>query len=283
MTLFSNFNGHNVANGPYGGVNNPANVIIITTGAPSTAATDNPIGTIAINASTGVCYICVKNTGINGTVTWDQLGLATGTVGQLTGDTGTALPTAGSIQIKGTANQITTTGSASQVALTLPAAITTPGSLLTTTSLAATTTVTAGTGVTATTGGVTAAAGNIVATLGNITSSAGSVSAATTVTAGTGLTVTTGNATVSTGNIVATLGSITAGAAVIGLDLVATGDPGAGTAATNIMSNVNSTTISTGVGSVKMSTANAATNTGWLKCYIGTQVAWIPTWTTNAP
>jgi len=34
---------------------------------------------------------------------------------------------------------------------------------------------------------------------------------------------------------------------------------------------------------VKMSTVNAASNTGWLKCYVGTQVAWIPTWTTNAP
>jgi hypothetical protein len=61
------------------------------------------------------------------------------------------------------------------------------------------------------------------------------------------------------------------------------GDPGAGVASTNMISNGNSTTISTGVGSVRMSTANAATNTGWLKCYIGTQVAWIPCWTTNAP
>jgi hypothetical protein len=61
------------------------------------------------------------------------------------------------------------------------------------------------------------------------------------------------------------------------------GDPGSGAASTNTISNANSTTISTGVGSVRMSSANAATNTGWLKCYIGTQVAWIPTWTTNSP
>jgi hypothetical protein len=64
---------------------------------------------------------------------------------------------------------------------------------------------------------------------------------------------------------------------------VATGDPGSGVASTNTLSNANSTTISTGVGSVRMSSANAATNTGWLKCYIGTQVAWIPAWTTNSP
>lgn len=61
------------------------------------------------------------------------------------------------------------------------------------------------------------------------------------------------------------------------------GDPGAGVAATNIFTNSNSTTISTGTGTVKMSSANNANNTGWLKCYIGTQVAWIPCWTTNAP
>lgn len=44
-----------------------------------------------------------------------------------------------------------------------------------------------------------------------------------------------------------------------------------------------STTISTGVGSVKMSTANAATNTAWIPiAYAGTTY-YIPAWTTNAP
>lgn len=56
-----------------------------------------------------------------------------------------------------------------------------------------------------------------------------------------------------------------------------------GIASTNTISSANSTTISTGTGTVKMSSANNANNTGWLKCYIGTQVAWIPCWTTNAP
>ena len=44
-----------------------------------------------------------------------------------------------------------------------------------------------------------------------------------------------------------------------------------------------STTISTGVGSVKMSTANAATNTSWIPiAYAGTTY-YVPAWTTNAP
>lgn len=63
---------------------------------------------------------------------------------------------------------------------------------------------------------------------------------------------------------------------------VAFGDPG-GTASSNTVSGTNSTTISTGTGTVKMSSVNNANNTGWLKCYVGTQVAWVPCWTTNAP
>lgn len=44
-----------------------------------------------------------------------------------------------------------------------------------------------------------------------------------------------------------------------------------------------STTISTGVGSVRMSTVNAATNTAWIPIqYAGTQY-YVPAWTTNAP
>lgn len=44
-----------------------------------------------------------------------------------------------------------------------------------------------------------------------------------------------------------------------------------------------STTISTGVGSVKMSTANAATNAAWIPfAYAGTTY-YFPAWTTNAP
>ena len=44
-----------------------------------------------------------------------------------------------------------------------------------------------------------------------------------------------------------------------------------------------STTISTGVGSVKMSTANAATNTAWIPFKYAGSTYYIPAWTTNAP
>lgn len=87
----------------YGGgqVANPANVLVLTA-APNAAATGNPVGTIAINSGPGTCYIAVKNTGINGTVTWEQIGLAAGTVGTLTPDSGGAVsPLAGNIAITG--------------------------------------------------------------------------------------------------------------------------------------------------------------------------------------
>ncbi len=98
---------------------------------------------------------------------------------------------------------------------------------------------------------------------------------------GTGLTGT--GATISSGWIgigkKAAFGSEALG--VVG-GITVSGDPG-GVASSNTLSGINSTTISTGVGVIHMSTANPATNSGWLKCYIGTQVAWIPCWTTNAP
>lgn len=127
------------------------------------------------------------------------IALGTGAVGgivTLTGDSGGAIaPVGGNIDILGTASEITSTGTAGTITLSLPAAITAPGSLTTTTTLAATTTITAGTGITATTGNIVASAGNITATLG-------SVSAGTSVTAGTTLTATLGNITATNGNIV---------------------------------------------------------------------------------
>ena len=44
-----------------------------------------------------------------------------------------------------------------------------------------------------------------------------------------------------------------------------------------------STTISTGVGSVKMSTANPATNTSWVPIYYAGTIYYVPGWATNAP
>lgn len=74
-----------------------------------------------------------------------------------------------------------------------------------------------------------------------------------------------------TGNITASGGQLFAG-----------GDA-AGVASTTSITNTNSTTISTGNGTVKMSSANPGTNAAWIKIYVGTSAYWIPAWTTNAP
>lgn len=143
-----------------GQVPNPANVIQ-RAGAPSSAGTDNPLGTLYINTSTDVIYALVDKT--SGVATWAILGGATGAVATITGDSGGAIsPSAGNITLAGTANQVTTAGSGSTITLSLPSAITAPGSITATTSVASTTTMTAGTGLTATTGNITATTGNLV-------------------------------------------------------------------------------------------------------------------------
>lgn len=142
---------------------------------------------------------------------WISLGSGTtGAIVTLTGDSGGAIsPVAGNIDILGTANQITTAGTAGTITFTLPAAIVAPGSLVTTTTLEATTTITAGTGLTVTTGDAVVSAGDIVATLGDITASAGdiaatlgSLTAGTSVTAGTSITATAGDITATLGNVI---------------------------------------------------------------------------------
>lgn len=70
----------------------------------------------------------------------------------LTGDTGTATPSSGNIQIAGTSSEITTAGSGATITLSIPSAFVAPGS------------VTATTSITATAGNITATAGNIVVT-----------------------------------------------------------------------------------------------------------------------
>ncbi len=121
--------------------------------------------------------------------TWIALGTgAVGGVVTLTGGSGGARsPTAGNINLLGTASQITSTGSGSTITFSIPAAFIAPGSIASTTTvtsgtaLIATTTVTAGTGITATTGNITATAGSvnagtsITATLGNITATNGNI------------------------------------------------------------------------------------------------------------
>jgi hypothetical protein len=70
--------------------------------------------------------------------------------------------------------------------------------------------------------------------------------------------------------------------ALIAGEIRANADVGGGAGYTSLTST-NSTTISTGDGTIHMSTANAATNSAWVKIYIGTSAYWIPAWSTNAP
>ena len=111
-------------------VNNPADVIYFTTTTPATGATGVNPGTIAINQSLNTVYICSSNTGVNGAIVWQQVGVATGTVAQLTGDGATvALPSGGNINILGTAGQISVTGAGSTLTLALTNPDTFPGNL----------------------------------------------------------------------------------------------------------------------------------------------------------
>lgn len=243
----------------YGGgqVVNPANVIQ-TSGAPPTTFTQDKIGTLAVDNAAGNIYGLASKSG--GLDAWVLLGGTTGAISA----------------VNGTANQITAGTVGNIVTLSLPVAIITPGSLTTTTSLSSTTTITGGTGITATTGNIAASAGNVsasgtvtggtgvIATTGNVAASAGNVTASGTVTGGTGVIATTGNITATAGQVIA-------------------GGDAAGVASTTSLTNTTSSTISTGVGSVKMSTTNPATNDSWIKIYIGTVAHWIPAWTTNAP
>lgn len=67
-----------------------------------------------------------------------------------------------------------------------------------------------------------------------------------------------------------------------GGELRANSDIGGSTGFTSLTSS-KSTTISTGAGSVKMSSSNAANNSGWIKIYIDTTQYWLPVWSTNSP
>ena len=115
---------------------------------------------------------------IGGASVWGLNSTSSGLVDTLSGDTGTANPSGGNIQLAGTANQITTAASGSTITLSLPAAITLPGSLVVTTTLTVngSGTYSIGTSNTATTlnlangtGGNTISINNGVNTAANIT------------------------------------------------------------------------------------------------------------------
>lgn len=111
-----------------------------------------------------------------GSGNWIALGSGTsGAIVTLTGGSGGALsPTAGNMNLLGTANQINSVGSGSTITFSLSATLVAPGTIASTTTitagtaLIATTSVTSGTSITATLGNITATNGNIVkGTAGN--------------------------------------------------------------------------------------------------------------------
>lgn len=139
----------------YGGgqVVNPANVIQVSA-APGTANNAPNVGTIAVDPTHSNAYMLMSKPA--GVAAWNLIGGSSSGFTGITGDTGTATPSAGTLKIAGTANQITSAASSHTVTLTLPAAVTAPGSLTTTTSL------TAGNALNISTGDVTATAGNMI-------------------------------------------------------------------------------------------------------------------------
>lgn len=123
--------------------------LIKSTRAPTTNDKKYPIGSIWINTTTSTSYQLVTVPGI-----WTILGSGSGgDIQTLTGGSGGALlPTTGNINLLGTSNQITSTGSGSTITFSLPSALTAPGSVTATTTL------------TATLGDITATNGNLVLT-----------------------------------------------------------------------------------------------------------------------
>lgn len=97
------------------------------------------LGQIWVDSSASTAYTLVGLTASSGSIsaTWDE-SAGSGALNTLTGDTGTATPSSGNIQIAGTASQITSTASGSAVTLSLPLAISAPGTLTVATDISST-------------------------------------------------------------------------------------------------------------------------------------------------
>jgi len=123
---------------------------IIAQRAPLTSDIAYPLGQEWVDAVGQDSYILVNVTASS--ATWNETSTSPGQIATLTGDSGGAIaPSASNINLLGTANQITTTGSGAQIAWTLSATIVAPGSIVSTTTIASGTTLTAGTSLAVTT------------------------------------------------------------------------------------------------------------------------------------
>lgn len=153
MTVPNNFPVYTMGSG--WAANTP---IIFLASAPTSSQINFPLGQVAIVQSTNAVYQLTSFTVSNGaqSATWTGIGGGAVELSTLTGDTGTAIPSAGNIKIAGTSNEITTAASGSTVTLSVPSTFNAPGS------------VTAATTLTATSGAITATNGNLVlGTAGN--------------------------------------------------------------------------------------------------------------------
>lgn len=134
----------------YQGVNpiNPVPFFSRSSSPTSTDVANFILGTVWLNTATQQVYILTSQA--QGQANWQELTSAgEGSVTSLTGDTGTALPDSGNIQIAGDGTNISTAGSGSTVTVTLADSISVSGSI------------TAGTDLTATAGNISAPAGNL--------------------------------------------------------------------------------------------------------------------------
>lgn len=187
---------------------------------PTIADFKYPIGQEWINDSNGTAYILVNITANSGT--WLQFGGSSGLV-TLEGDSGGIInPITGNISLLGTANEITTIGSASTITFSIPSTFITPGTI------ASVGSITAGTSITSTSGNMTATNGNLV--LGSAANKLISTSVGSGATAGAN---SIGQVTLIAGTITVTTTAVTSSSIII-LSRASVGSTGA--AATGLIS-----------------------------------------------
>jgi hypothetical protein len=97
------------------------------------------------------------------------------------------------------------------------------------------------------------------------------------------LTLTTGDLMLTAGSIGAPLGEIKVGLDVTGRSLFADGDEGTGALGEVGFTNVSETTLSSGVGTILLKTANPGNSAGFLKVYVDTTPYYIPIFANISP
>lgn len=136
--------------------------------------------------------------------------------------------------------------------------------------------ITVNAGATIDTGNLTITTGDLTVTAGDIDISAGDLGVEGSIT------VTSGDITIVAGDLEITAGGMTAATTCSGAEVTVTGDLG-GQVGTVSFSNIVDEVVSTGAGTVLMTTANPGNSSGWLKIYNGTDARYIPYWSDIAP